>query len=184
MTDLVCEVASLMKDRPPGIRGRLQQISEDYVHVEPRQFSDVIDIAARTPGSPSLAARNDWTFHSNVNAIMCHYREIWQCIDTTGDKYRLQNLHFHLLKHSGPDDPTKELLAFHWHRATTTTNAAGHYNHRPHLHFSVAPGPLPKAHLVVTLGVATSDQATVQYLDTLLDEAVRMVAMEVLASYV
>ena len=184
MTDLVCEVASLMKDRPQHIRGRLQQISEDFVHVEPKQFSDAIDIVARTPGSPSSAARNDLTFYSSVKSIMCHYREIWQCIDTTGDNYRLHNLHFHLLQHDGPDDPTKELLAFHWHRTTTTTSGAGDYNHRPHLHFAVAPDPLPKAHLVVTLGVSISDQSTVKYLDELLDEAVGMVASEVLKLYV
>lgn len=172
-----------MKDRPANVGGRLQQLSRGWVHVEPRSISSVIEIAARAPGNPSSVARNDWTFDSSVESIVCHYREIWQFIDTGGKECRLQNLHFHLLQHSGPDDPAKELLAFHWHRATTTPTATGGYNHRPHLHFSVASDPLPKAHLVVTLGVDISTQDTVEYLDELLDEAVGMVATEVLKLY-
>ncbi len=173
-----------MKDRPTGLSGRLQQLSSDRVHVEPRSISSIIEIAARPPGNPSTVARNDWTFHSNVESIICHYREIWQFIDIGGKECRLHNLHFHLLQYSGPNDPTEELLAFHWHPTATTSDALGHHSHRPHLHFSVAPDPLPKAHLGVTLGVATSDQVTVPYLDAWLDEAVRMVATEVLGSYV
>ena len=172
-----------MKDRPTGLSGRLQQLSNDWVHVEPRSISSVIEIAARTPGNPSSVARNDWTFQSNVESIKCHYREIWQFIDTDGKECRLQSLHFHLLQDNGYE-AAEELLAFHWHRTTTTTNDADQYNHRPHLHFSMAPGPLPKAHLVVTLGVDTSDQTSLQYLDALLDEAVGMVATEVLKLYV
>ena len=179
MTDLVCKIDILTNERLESIRMLLGQISgEHYLSVEPHNVAaDTINIIARTPGHPISVGLNSLSFHSTKKAIMCHYSEIWQCTDAQGNEYRLENLHFHLLEHRGPNDPTTELIAFHWHRSFTAPNR------RPHLHFSGAPRGIAKAHLVSTLGVPTSEQATVQYLDELLGDAVGIMSSEVLTSY-
>ncbi len=179
MTVIVCEVEDLSRGRLGEIRERLKLVSGDYLHIEPRSLQTLFEITA-THGDPHLTSRRDWTFPSTVDSIVCQYRELWTPIGPTEQTYRLANIQFQLLQHRGPDESPIEIVAFHWHPATSVENGERHYNHRPHLHLSVAPDPLPKSHLGVTLAVAIDHQATVEYLDRLLDEAIGMVAVEVL----
>ena len=52
---------------------------------------------------------------------------------------------------------------------------------RPHLHLRTDTVPLRKSHFGVTLGVLPEHQVSVDYLDSLLDDAARMFANEVLS---
>ena len=178
MTAVLCEVEDLSRGRLKGIRKRLNLVSRETLHIEPRSLSTIFEITA-IHGAPSSARRQDWTFPSIIDQVVCQYRELWTPNETTDQTYRLENIQFQLLKHRGPDRPLQEVVAFHWHPSVTGTDSH-HYNNRPHLHVSMTPQPLPKAHLGVTLGVGVSDQVTVSYLDRLLDEAIGMLSVEVL----
>ena len=179
MTAIVCGVGDLSRSRPNGIRQRLTLVSYETLHIETRSLSTIFEITA-THGAPSSVVRRDWTFPSIIDRVVCQYRELWKPNEKTGQSFRLENVQFQLLKYLGPDEPLQEIVAFHWHPTGSDVNGKHHYNRCPHLHFSLAPEPLPKSHFGVTLAVTTSQQATVGYLDNLLDAAVGMLRVEVL----
>ena len=75
----------------------------------------------------------------------------------------------------------KKIFAFHWEPSDVNgPNDSDEYNRRPHLHLASALGPLSRSHFVVTLTVSPDSQASVRYLNELLDEVIKMVGTEVL----
>ena len=169
----------LRRARAGEIRKHLRRVSGPHVQVAPEQGLGVFGFTAYR-GSTTTVDRRDWTFPSRVKSIVCHYGELWEIQGVADDMSRLQNLQFHLLEHRGPEEKPIEILAFHWHPSTSDTDAEAGHDRRPHLHVSLAPEPLPKSHLGVSLSVPDSDQSTVKYLDALLEDAIGMIDNEVL----
>ena len=182
MTIIECEAEEFWAGRQVGIKERLSRVSDRSLDIEIRPRQDICEITASYGGAPSSSTR-DWTFPSIVDSVVCHYRELWIPIELTQERFRLEHILFHLLQDRGPDESPKEIVAFHWHPTTSVEGREHSQSHRPHLHLTAAPDPLPRSHLGVTLTVAMDDQATVEYLDSLLDEAIRMIAAEVLNLY-
>ena len=102
-------------------------------------------------------------------------------VGQTGRSFEFENVQFHLLQHVDQGEPPVEIVAFHWHLKDTRNAGHNDYSHRPHLHVKTDLVQLRKAHLGVTLGVRHEEQASVDYLDSLLDDATEMFANEVLA---
>ena len=169
----------LRRARAGEIRKHLRQVSGPHVQVAPEPGFRVFGFTAYL-GGHSTVDRRDWTFPSHVESIVCHYGELWEIYGVADDMSRLQNLQFHLLEYRGPEEELIEILAFHWRPATSDTNLQAGHDRRPHLHVSLAPEPLPKSHLGVSLSVPDGDQSTVKYLDALLEDAIGMIDNEVL----
>ena len=107
--------------------------------------------------------------------------ERWIPVGPTDETWRLRHAYFYLYQHLGPDDPPKEMFAFHWEPSEDDSqNQGDDYNHRPHLHLASAPWPLSRSHFVVTLTVSPDSQSSVTYLNEMLDEVIKMVGTEVL----
>ena len=179
MTDVLCEVGSLRTKRAQGITHRLGRVADVVPHVTPRSLSDSFALIAKY-GEQISSSDRDWTFPSAVHSIVCQYRELWRPVGSTGQEFKLENVQFQLLQHRGADKSLDEIAAFHWHPLLLVENREQRYNNRPHLHLTRAPEPLAKSHLAVALTVATEHDTTVEYLDQLLDEAIEMVAIEIL----
>lgn len=177
--DVICEISELHQHRPTHLSERLGPVSDGYVHVESRSIHNAFALNAG-PGGRNTFPSQKLTFPSTIETIVCEYGELWQPIDEFEQKYRLTNLQFQLLQHDGPDETLKEIVAFHWKPLVETQVDGFRHEHRPHLHVTVAKNPISKSHFGVTLTVDSVDQGTVSYLDHLIDEAVSMVAAEVL----
>ena len=172
-------VDTLSRRRPEVIREHLGKVSQVVPRVDPRSLASRFEIVV-SYGDRISSSSSDSTFPSSVDSILCHYRELWVPYGGSGQEYDLAQVHFHLLQHRGPDLPLTELIAFHWHPASQLDVEQHQYNRRPHFHFSLSPGPLPRSHLVSTLAVAVEHQRTVEYLDELLNEVTTVFAVEVL----
>ena len=131
-------------------------------------------------GNQPTANEREWGFPSTVGSIDCRYIELWSSVDVADKNWRLRHVYFHLMWHYDLEEDPKEIFAFHWEPSRLVAGAQGQQIQRPHVHLSVAPQPLARSHFVVTLAVAADDQCSVEYLDNLLDEAVKVVKTEVL----
>ena len=176
---VLCDADTLWKRRPTAIRGHLVKISQVDVRIDPRSLAGHLEIVV-SYGDKISPQSSDRTFPSTVDAILCHYRELWVPLGAPGENYDLRQLYFHLLQHRGPDLPLSEVIAFHWHPASQLDVEQHQYTRRPHFHFSLSPYPLRRAHLVSTLAVAVETQCTVEYLDKLLNEVTTVFSVEVL----
>ena len=98
-----------------------------------------------------------------------------------GKSYQFENVQFHLLQHQNEGESPVEIVAFHWHLKRANSADSDNYMHRPHLHLRTEEEPLRASHFSVTLGVPLVGEASMDYLDSLLDDAASMFAVEVLA---
>ena len=181
MPDVICEVTELSRTRPTRLAESLSVVSSIAPHVEYRSWPHEFILVAKYGQQISESLR-EWKFPSSVPFIDCRYIERWLPVDASYRNLRLRNAYFHLDQHRGPDNPPKEVLAFHWEPILANGSAGEATNlDRPHLHFSLAPQPLHRSHFVVTLTVPSHGQASVDYLNELLEEVIRMVGVEVLS---
>ena len=176
---VVCGVDVLSQDRPESIRRRLGAVSSNYLHVEHRSLASRFEITVGHDAT-GPANRRDWTFDSTVDSVVCNYRELWSPQGASEKDYFLAQAYFHLLRSQGLDQAPVEIIAFHWHPANSTDVEQHDYTRRPHFHFSLSPRPIPDSHLVSTLAMPVEDQASVEYLDCLLDDVVEVFRREVL----
>ena len=168
---VVCGVDVLSRDRPKSIRQRLSAVSSSHLHVDHRVLATRFEIAvAHDANGPRN--RRDWTFASTVDSVLCNYRELWMPQGASERDYFLAHAYFHLLQSRGLDLAPVEIMAFHWHPRNATDVEQHDYARRPHFHFSLSPPPIPDSHLVSTLAMPVEGQASVEYLDRLLDEVV------------
>jgi hypothetical protein len=178
--DVICEVAYLTRDRPQEIRERLKKVSGGYVNVPYRPLADRFEIKAGD-GEPPRGNWRGYMFHSTIESVVCQYGEFWEPVGANAQEFRFQSVYFQLLQHRERlgEDP-REIVAFHWHLSGIEGHGTGRYGDRPHVHLTSAPEPLPRSHLGVTLTVGADHQATIPYLNQLLDDAIGMVEAEVL----
>ena len=176
---VLCGVDTLSRRRPEAIRERLGKISPVVPRIDPRSLASRFELVV-SDGERISSNSRDRTFPSKVDSILCQYRELWIPNEAAGQEYGLTQVFFQLLQHRGPDAPLAEVVAFHWHPRSLVDVEQHQYDRRPHFHFSSSPAPLPRAHLVSTLGVAVEHQGTVDYLDELLDEVAAVFSAEVL----
>ena len=180
MADVTCDIRTLAQSRPTDIARCLAGVStvSPYIHPKSRGLEFVL-VAAY--GQQLTAQEREWSFPSKVDWIECRYMERWLQVGATDETWRLRHAYFYLYQHIGPDDPPQEMFAFHWEPSEGNgLNDSHEPNRRPHLHLHSVPGPLSRSHLVVTLTVSPASQASVGYLDELLDEVINMVGTEVL----
>ena len=175
---VVCGIEMLSRGRPASIRQRLSAVSSNFLHVEPRSLASRFELTVGHDANGPLN-RGDWTFDSIVESVVCHYRELWVPRGATENEYFLAHAYFHLLEPRGLDNAPVEIMAFHWHPRDDSDVKQLDGGRRPHYHFSVAPGSTPDAHLVSTLAVPVEDQASVEYLDYLLDDVVDVFRKEI-----
>ena len=175
MPFILCEIEDLANRRQNDITQRLRRISDAHLYIRPRSVAPLYSMTAAY-GAEISNLVGDWTFPSITDSVVVRYGENWVAINRNSNVYKLQNLHLQLFFHRGPDEIPKEIISFHWHPL-----AQGNYGNRPHLHFEMTIDPLPKSHLSVTLAVDRQEQSSETYLDDLLDDAVDMIAEEVLA---
>ena len=177
---VVCGVDALSKGRPQSIRRRLSAVSLNSLHVEPRSLANRFEITVGHDANGPLN-RRDWTFDSIVDPVVCHYRELWVPQGASETDYFLAQAYFHLLESRGLDNAPVEIIAFHWHPRDASDAEQLDHARRPHFHFSGSPRTISNAHLVSTLAVPVEDQASVEYLDCLLDDVVGVFRSEVLS---
>lgn len=161
------------------IAQRLAKVSPVSLRIDGRSLASRYEIVVYFGDRTSSSSR-DLTFPSKVDSILCQYRELWLPEGAAGQKYGLTHLFFQLSQYCGPDLPSPEVIAFHWHPQSLEGVEQHQYSRRPHFHFSSSLAPLGGAHLVSTLRVDTKDQHTTRYLDELLDEVAEVFAVEVL----
>ena len=180
MPGVTCDIETLAQSRPMDIARCLSGVStvSPFIHPKSRRLEFVL-VAAH--GQPLTATEREWSFPSTVDWIECRYMERWLPVGATDDEWRLRHAYFHLYQHLGPDDPPKEILAFHWEPIGDDGSSTGaEHIRRPHLHLASSFEPLTRSHLIVTLTVPPESQTSVGYLNELLDEVIRMVGSEVL----
>ena len=176
---VLCGIDTLSRRRPEAIWERLGKVSPVVPRIDPRSLASRFELVV-SYGERISSNSGDWTFPSKVDSILCQYRELWIPNEVDGQEYGLTHVFFQMLRHQGPDVPLVEVVAFHWHPATLDDVEQHQYDRRPHFHFSLSPAPLPRAHLISTLGVGVEHQGTIEYLDGLLDEVVEVLSAEVL----
>ena len=180
MADVTCDTRTLAQLRPTDIARCLAGVSTISPHIHPKSRALEFVLVA-THGQPLTPTEREWSFPSTVDWIDCRYMERWIPVGATDETWRLRHAYFHLYQHFGPDDPPKEMFAFHWEPSDDSSpNGSSEYNRRPHLHLASALGPLSRSHFVVTLTVSPDSQASVGYLNELLDEVIKMAGTEVL----
>ena len=179
MPVIVCDMGELTHSHLDKARERLRCVSHEPLQITPSSRGGSLDLTA-SHGVQTFANRRDWTFPSTSDSVSCQYRELWIPVGRGGQSFQFENVQFHLLQHVSSDERPVEIVAFHWH--LRRLNGDGHegYAHRPHLHLRADSVPLRESHCGVTLGVPLEAQASVDYLDGLLDDAANMFANEVL----
>lgn len=180
MPIIVSDISDLTHEHLDRARRRLQCVSNEPLQISPKPGGGRLDLTA-SHGVQTSAIRREWMFPSTSNSISCQYRELWVQVGRGGQSFRFENVQFHLLQHIDEDEPPVEIVAFHWHLRGASNGCPGGYVHRPHLHLRADEVPLRASHFGVTLGVLPEDQASVDYLDSLLDDAAIMFASEVLS---
>ena len=180
MADVRCDIETLAQSRPVDIARCLSGVSTVFPHIHPKSRRlEFVLVAAH--GQPLTATEREWSFPSTVDWIECRYMERWLPAGATDQVWKLRHAYFHLYQHLGPDDAPKEMFAFHWEPIGDDGSSAGpEHTRRPHLHLASSLEPLSRSHLVVTLTVPPDSQTSVEYLNELLDEVIRMVGVEVL----
>ena len=179
MAEVICNTEVLAKNRRESITSLLAQVSDVPPLVIPKvKGSEFVLVASY--GKQPTANEREWSFPSTVGSIECRYIELWTPADITGKSWMLRHVYFHLIWYCGRERDPKEMFAFHWEPSRLIEDAQGEHLQRPHVHLSIAPQPLARSHFVVTLTVAAEEQSNVEYLDHLLDEAMRLVKTEVL----
>ena len=165
--------------RPKSIAHSLAHISGAQLHVSPVQRSGSFALVAEH--GPRITNNvGDWTFPSTVDSIRCHYSELWLPVDLRDNEWELGRIYFHLLGQCDKYEVPREIVAFHWEPLVPVSDHNHGYSRRPHLHVSLAPNPFDRSHLVVTLTIPSPEQASITYLDKLIDEAVTLLKAEVL----
>ena len=180
MTAIVCDREELTNSHLEKARRRLQIVSGQAIQIAPSNRSGSLDLTA-TFGEQTSTNRGEWTFPSISDSVSCHYRELWVPIELGSRTFQFENVHFHLLHHSKDDEAPEEIVAFHWHLRNLDEYSQNRYEHRLHLHFrGLSPVPLRHSHFGATIGTHLADQMSVQDLHELLDDAAKMLAVEVL----
>jgi len=179
MPDVVCGEQNLASVRPNQITQRLRKVSDSYLYIEHGRRSYEFSLVARS-GVKITTAEQMWSFPSSVDPIICQYSERWIPTSPSAQEFKLKTIYFQLLEHKGREENPREIIAFHWEPLAEAEDESDQYKSRPHLHVKLATGPLPRSHLDATLTVGTDQQGSVEYLDQLLDEAIDMIAIEVL----
>ena len=157
----------------------MAEVSDAHVNVSPISRTSEVVLAV-SHGRQTETDERKWNFPSKVESVVCRYLERWLPLDATAQRFTLRNVYFYLFAQVEREADPRELLAFHWEPTRPLADGQDPDLRRPHLHLTVAPRPLPKSHFCVTLTVASRDQSSVDYLDTLVGEALRMVKVEVL----
>ena len=179
MPDVVCGERNLARVRPNQITQRLRKVSDSYLFIEPKQLPYEFSLVARS-GAKITSDEQRSRFPSSVDTIVCEYMESWIPAAPNAQEFKLKTIYFQLLEHRGREENPRDIIAFHWEPLADAEDEADLYKSRPHLHVKLATGPLPRSHLDATLSVGTDQQGSVEYLDQLLDEAIAMIAIEVL----
>ena len=180
MSIIVSDVGDLTHNHLDRARRRLRCVSDEPLQIFRKTGGGVLDLTA-SHGVQTSAIRREWTFPSTLDSISCQYRELWVQMGRGGQSFQFENVQFQLLQHVNEDEPPIEIVAFHWHLRDASKDCHYGYGHRPHLHLRTDAVPLRASHFGVTLGVLPEDQESVDYLDSLLDDAARMFASEVLS---
>ena len=168
----------LAQERPMEIGKRLQLVTDEAPFVQLKSGVGEFRLTARH-GDQLTSHLRDWVFPSSVNSIMCQYGEGWKAAGSDDHLFMLDTVYFQLRHYLGEGKP-REIVVFHWSPSNFAKGYGGCYNNQPHVHIPLAPEPLPKSHIGVTLTVDASGQSTIQYLDQLLDDVIGMVAVEIL----
>ena len=179
MTDIVCEISELNERRPLSLNQILDRIAGKFVHVEPRKVQNSLGLIAGM-GSENTIIAGKKTFNSNVDMVYCEYHEWWRPIDQFDQEFRLTNLQFQLLQFNESSETLEEIIAFHWHPTNQKYADDNHHRHRPHIHVTIAPYPISRSHLNVTLTADEKNNRRVKYLDDLLVCVIDLMAVEVL----
>ena len=179
MPVIVSDMRNLTHSHLDKARERLRCVSDEPLQISPNGRGGSLDLTA-SHGVQTSANRRDWTFPSTSDSVSCQYRELWIPVGRGGQSFRFENVQFHLLQHVNSDEPPVEIVAFHWYLRRLREGDHEGYGHRPHLHLRMDSAPLRESHFGVTLGVPLEGQASVDYLDSLLDDAANMFANEVL----
>ena len=176
MGEVICDLRTLDQTRPYELAEFLSKISlvRPFVEHHSAQQSSVL---VASYGNQKARPARERSFPSTVDTIDCRYIERWIPIDKEGSKRKLRNAYLHLYHHIGPEQDPNELLAFHWEPGGENEDE---FLLRPHFHMTRSPQPLSHSHLFATLTVSPHNQASVQYLNALLDEVIRTVRVEVL----
>ena len=180
MPTIVSNVRDLTHNHLDRARRRLRCVSNEPLRISRSSGGGVLALTA-SHGVQTSAIRREWTFPSTLDSISCQYRELWVQVGRGGRSFQFQNVQFHLLQHVSKNQPPEELVAFHWHLRDTSEASKCGYGHRPHLHLRADSVRLRESHFGVTLGVLPEKQASVDYLNCLLDDAASMLASEVLS---
>lgn len=180
MSHIICDISRLRHGHVDKTRKRLGLLSDEPLQITPKKGAGQLGLVA-SHGPQTSADPQEWVFPSKVDSVSCKYRELWVPIGHGEQSYRFENVQFHLLTYPAPSIPPEEIVAFHWHLRGTSEERGDGYDLRPHLHLRTDRATLRRSHLVVTLGVASDTQSSIEYLDRLLDDAAGMLASQVLA---
>ena len=179
VTMILCSSQDLYTFRTGEIRQKLVRVSSAPFHVDCATRQGSIVFAVRH-GTPASAEPRHWTFPSNDRDLICQYREVWNPRDAWHHEFSFASVIFHLLIPGQRDNQPKETVLFHWHPTIADHPSGTNYHQRPHFHMKNAPHGFGKVHVVNTLAMMPSNQNTKVYLDSLLDDAIELLADEVL----
>ena len=180
VADVICGIGELSQERPTRLARSLSAVSNVSPFVEAKSWPHEFILVAKHGRQISDSLR-EWNFPSTVPSIDCRYMERWLPMDASYNELKLRHAYLYLYRHYEADRPPKEVLAFHWEpMPDKQADGEGVYRERPHMHFGLAPPPLHRSHFVVTLTVDSERQASVEYLNELLDAVIKMVEVEVL----
>lgn len=179
MAEIVCDVNRLTHSHIDRTRSRLRLLSDEPLQITPKKSVGQLGLIA-SHGARTTEDPNEWMFPSIVDTVSCQYRELWVPVGQGDQHFRLQNLQFELREHPMPGQSPVEIVAFHWHLREESVHTKNTYEGRPHLHVQTRLAALTRSHLVVTLGTELNEQGSFDYLEKLLDDAMNMLASQVL----
>ena len=177
-TRVISQIRYLAQERPSEIGRRLELVADQTPYVQQWSGTGEFRLTAKY-GDQLTSHLRDWVFPSSVDSIMCQYGEGWKTAGSDDQLFVLETVYFQLRYHVTGEQP-KEIIVFHWSPSSLLGNHGDQYSYQPHVHLPLAPEPLSKSHIGITLTMDAGSQSTLQFLNQLLDDVIGMVAVEVL----
>ena len=130
--------------------------------------------------SQSSEAWQNWDIQTSRSRFVAKYHERWNPVDTRAKEYSLEGMYFHLYCLRGPTRDPLEVIGLHWHPNTAQEFRRTDYAAGLHVHVSVAPHPVQKAHLALDLRLWQEISSSLRALNESLEHSIRMIQAEIL----
>jgi hypothetical protein len=119
-----------------------------------------------------------WRFKTISESIVANYSEVW--VNFQKDRYFLERSYFHLYSISEDTFSESEYILLHSDASEPNDTPHCLYKQGPHLHFEVAPPPIPRAHIALYNGRLDQILKNKANFDSALEQTIKMLDSQIL----